>query len=72
MAISGYTFDVRFAGISDEDLLSFVQVQENVNTKKTDSNMSLFRDFLQEVRHVEETFKTSTQLSWIYMWLASL
>ena len=44
---------MRFVWISDEDLLSFVQEQENVNMKKTDSNPSLFR----EVRSVGENFQ---------------
>ena len=38
--------------------MSFVQEQENANTKKkTDSNMSLFRDFLREVRNVGGNFQ---------------
>ena len=58
MAVNGSASDVRFAGISDDELLNFVHEQENVNTKKkTDSNVSLFRDFLREVRNVGENFK---------------
>ena len=52
MAVNGSVSDVGFAGILDDELLSFVQEQENVNTKKTDSNVSLFHDFLREVRNV--------------------
>ena len=58
MAVNGSASDVRFAGISDDELSSFVHEQENVNTKKkTDSNVSLFRDFLREVRNVGENFQ---------------
>ena len=46
MAVNGSASDVGFAGILDDELLSFFQEQDNVNTKKTDSNVSLFHDFL--------------------------
>ena len=48
---------MRFAGISDEDLFSFVHEQDNVNTKKTDRNVSLFRDLLREVWHMGGNFQ---------------
>ena len=58
MAVSGSNSDVRFAGISDEDLYSFAQEQDNENMKKkTDTSVSLFRDFLREVRLVWKNFQ---------------
>ena len=46
-------------GDSDEDLLHFVNEQENVSTRrKTDSDVNLLKQFLCEVRHVDEEFDT--------------